>query len=66
MEHIILPLILLLLTILSALLTTYIAQERSFRRWFLIGMVLPFVSIFIAMIVVYRDTKKEEEQAKRS
>lgn len=64
MEHLILPLILLVLTILSALLTTYIAQEYSFRRWFLIGMVLPFVSIFVAMIVVYRDTKREERQQK--
>jgi uncharacterized BrkB/YihY/UPF0761 family membrane protein len=64
MENLILLVAGLVLTILSALLTTYIAQERSFWRWFLIGLVLPFVSIFIAMIVVYRDTRREE-QSKR-
>ena len=62
MENLILLVVGLVLTILSALLTTYIAQERSFWRWFLIGLVLPFVSIFIAMIVVYRDTRAEEQQ----
>ncbi|RAK63537.1 hypothetical protein [Hymenobacter edaphi] len=66
MENLVLLIVCSVLTVLSALLTTYIAQERSFWRWFLIGMVLPFVSIFVAMVVVYRDTKKEEERARRS
>ncbi|MCC3159593.1 hypothetical protein LJ737_20295 [Hymenobacter sp. 15J16-1T3B] len=65
MENLVLLIVCCVLTVLSALLTTYIAQERSFWRWFLLGLVLPFVSIFVAMVVVYRDTKKEEEQAKR-
>ncbi|RTQ47754.1 hypothetical protein EJV47_17695 [Hymenobacter gummosus] len=65
MENLVLLIVGFVLTVLSALLTTYIAQEHSFWRWFLIGMVLPFLSIFVAMIVVYRDAKREEEQAKR-
>ncbi|UYZ59562.1 hypothetical protein [Hymenobacter latericus] len=52
------------LTFFSALITTYIAQGKPFWRWFLIGMVLPYVSIFIAMIVTYLDQKKEEQAQK--
>ena len=64
MESLILFIICLVLTFFSALLTTYIAQSRSFWRWFLIGMLLPYISIFIAMIVVYREHKAEERGAK--
>ncbi|WP_400190256.1 hypothetical protein [Hymenobacter sp. B81] len=51
-----------ILTLLSALLTTYIAQGRPFWRWFIIGLLLPYLSIFIAMIVVYREREAEENQ----
>lgn len=46
-------LLILLLDAGLALITGYIAysRKRSFRRWFLFGMVLPFVSIFIALAV---------------
>jgi ABC-type uncharacterized transport system permease subunit len=50
-----------LIAVLSALLTTYIAQGRPFWRWFLLGLVLPYLSIFIAMIVVYREQRAEEQ-----
>ncbi|GAA4384431.1 hypothetical protein [Hymenobacter koreensis] len=50
------------LTVLSALLTTYIAQGKPFWRWFIIGMLLPYVSIFVAMIVVYREHKAAESR----
>ncbi|WP_303311851.1 hypothetical protein [Hymenobacter sp. BT730] len=50
------------LTVLSALVTTYIAQGRPFWRWFLLGMLLPYVSIFVAMFVTYRDNKAGEDQ----
>ncbi|OON68555.1 hypothetical protein [Hymenobacter sp. CRA2] len=64
MEHIALFIACFVLTVLSALVTTYIAQGKPFWRWFIIGMVLPYVSIFIAMIMVYREHKAEEKQQK--
>ncbi|GAB2947745.1 hypothetical protein GCM10027048_10910 [Hymenobacter coalescens] len=64
MEHIALIVICFVLTVLSALITAYIAQGKPFWRWFLIGMLLPYVSIFIAMIMVYREQKAEEKQQK--
>ena len=65
MEHLALFAAGLVLTVLSALLTTYIAQGKPFWRWFIIGMVLPYLSIFIAMIMVYREQKAEERQLKQ-
>ncbi|KAA9327102.1 hypothetical protein F0P96_17845 [Hymenobacter busanensis] len=65
MPDLILLSICVVITLLSALLTTYIAQGRPFWRWFIIGLVLPYVSIFIAMIVVYREHKAEEREAAR-
>lgn len=51
---------LLLLDALLALVTGYIsyARGRSFRRWFAFGMVLPFISIFVALGVGIADERR--------
>lgn len=53
---------LLVLDALLALVTGYIsyARGRSFRRWFAFGMVLPFVSIFVALGVGIADERRAE------
>jgi hypothetical protein len=47
------------------LLTGYLAQAngRSFWRWFGLGLLLPFVSVFVIMIVATRDQLAEEKLA---
>lgn len=53
---------LLVLDALLALVTGYIsyARGRSFRRWFAFGMVLPFISIFVALGVGIADERRAE------
>ncbi|MCB2377453.1 hypothetical protein LGH70_07665 [Hymenobacter sp. BT635] len=50
----------LFLSIPSALLTGYIAHmnNRSLWRWMLFGFCVPFVAIFVAMVVTYYDQKR--------
>ena len=61
--------ILLIITV-SALvfapITGYIAYNygRSFWRWFGLGMVLPFLSVFIALFVAIRERAAEEKAAR--
>lgn len=45
-----------------ALVTGYIAysRRRSFWRWYAFGMVLPFVSIFVALAVGIADELRAE------
>lgn len=44
-------------------ITGYIAYSygRSFWRWFGLGMVLPFVSVFIALFMAMRQQLAEEQ-----
>jgi hypothetical protein len=51
---------------LLASITMYIAYSHGHSRlkWFVLGMVLPFVSIFIALAVAIRDDRRA--QAARS
>lgn len=53
---------LLLLDAALACITGYIsyARGRSFRRWFAFGMVLPFASIFVALVVGILDERRAE------
>jgi hypothetical protein len=53
---------LLLLDVLLALVTMYIAYShgRSRGKWFVLGMLLPFFSIFIALAVAIRDERRAE------
>ena len=60
----------LLLILAAALLvfapiTGYIAYNygRSFWRWFGIGMLLPFVSVFVALFMAIRTRMAEEKAA---
>jgi hypothetical protein len=48
--------------ILLASVTMYIAYSHghSGLKWFLLGLVLPFVSIFIALAVAIRDERRAE------
>ncbi|MGI4822396.1 MAG: hypothetical protein ACRYFV_14390 [Janthinobacterium lividum] len=48
--------------ILLASVTMYIAYSHGHSRlkWFLLGLVLPFVSIFIALAVAIRDERRAE------
>lgn len=52
--------VLLLFDILLASITMYIAYSHGHSRgkWFLLGLVLPFVSIFIALAVAIRDERR--------
>jgi hypothetical protein len=47
---------------LLASITMYIAYSHGHSRlkWFLLGLVLPFVSIFIALAVSIRDERRAE------
>jgi hypothetical protein len=51
---------LLLFDILLASITMYIAYSHGHSRgkWFVLGMVLPFFSIFIALAVAIRDERR--------
>ena len=57
---------LLLIVLVSALvfapITGYVAYNyrRSFWRWFGVGMVLPFVSVFIILFLAMREQLAEE------
>jgi hypothetical protein len=44
----------------SALVTAYIAHmnDRSLGRWLLFGFCVPFVAIFVAMLVTYLDQRR--------
>ncbi|MFD1875001.1 hypothetical protein [Hymenobacter bucti] len=55
-------LFLLFLDALLALVTMYIAYSHGHSRWkwFLLGLVLPFLSIFIALGVAIRDERRAE------
>jgi hypothetical protein len=55
-------LFLLFLDALLALVTMYIAYSHGHSRlkWFLLGLVLPFFSIFIALGVAIRDERRAE------
>lgn len=58
---------LLLLFLVSLLvfapITGYIAYNygRSFWRWFAFGLVVPFVSVFVALFVAMRERAAEDE-----
>jgi len=51
---------LLLFDILLASITMYIAYSHGHSRgkWFVLGLVLPFFSIFIALAVAIRDEQR--------
>ena len=51
---------LLLFDVLLASVTMYIAYSHGHSRgkWFVLGLVLPFVSIFIALAVAIRDERR--------
>ena len=53
--------------LLFAPITGYIAAShgRSFWRWFGLGLVLPFVSMFVALFVAMRSQLAEEKAANR-
>ena len=48
-------------------ITGYIAYNygRSFWRWFGLGLLLPFVSVFIALFMAMRDKYREEKAARQ-
>jgi hypothetical protein len=50
----------LIVDLLLASVTMYIAYSHGHSRgkWFLLGMVLPFISIFIALAVAIRDEQR--------
>lgn len=56
-------LILVVAALVFAPITGYIAYSygRSFWRWFGVGMVLPFVSVFIALFMAMRQQLAEEQ-----
>jgi MFS family permease len=49
--------------VLFAPITGYIAASygRSFWRWYLIGLLLPFVSMFVAIFMAIRSRMAEEK-----
>jgi len=53
---------LLLFDILLASITMYIAYSHGHSRgkWFALGLVLPFFSIFIALAVAIRDERRAQ------
>ena len=53
---------LLLLDLLLASITMYIAYSHGHSRgkWFALGLVLPFFSIFIALAVAIRDERRAQ------
>ena len=56
-------LIILVSALVFAPITGYIAYNygRSFWRWFGLGMVVPFFSVFIALFVAMRERKAEDD-----
>lgn len=52
------------LSIPSALITGYIAHmnNRSLKVWMLFGFCVPFIAIFVAMVVTYYDQKRAGNQ----
>ena len=55
---------LFLVALFSALVTAYIAHmyDRPLKRWLLIGFLLPFLGIFIALGFAMRDASRAERQ----
>ncbi|RDV14338.1 hypothetical protein DXT99_14520 [Pontibacter diazotrophicus] len=49
------------------LLTGYLAYKykRSFWLWFVLAMVLPFISWFLLVILTWRDERKQLRQQKQ-
>jgi len=49
-------------------ITGYIAYNygRSFWRWFGLGLLLPFVSVFIALFMAMRDRRAEDQEARQN
>ena len=49
-------------------ITGYIAYNygRSFWRWFGLGLLLPFVSVFIALFMAMRQRSAEDQDARQS
>ena len=60
-------LILAVSLLVFAPITGYIAYNyrRSFWRWFGLGLVLPFASVFIILFVAMREQLAEEKAARR-
>ena len=60
-------LILLVSALVFAPITGYIAYSygRSFWRWFGLGMVVPFFSVFIALFMAMRERAAEERAERR-
>lgn len=58
-------LVLAVAALVFAPITGYIAYNygRSFWRWFGIGMVLPFVSVFVALFMAMRTRLAEDRAA---
>ena len=59
-------LILAVSALVFAPITGYIAYNygRSFWRWFGLGMVLPFLSVFVALFMAMRERLAEEKAAR--
>ena len=59
-------LIFLVSLLVFAPITGYIAYNysRSFWRWFGVGLVLPFVSVFIILFLAIRERGAEDEAAR--
>ncbi|WP_375418977.1 hypothetical protein [uncultured Hymenobacter sp.] len=59
--------ILVLAALLFAPVTGYLAamRGRSFWRWYALGMVLPFCSMFVILLVSARDELAAERAARR-
>ena len=53
--------------VLFAPITGYIATSygRSFWRWYGLGLVLPFVSMFVILFIAMREQLAEEKAARR-
>ena len=49
-------------------ITGYIAYNygRSFWRWFGLGLLLPFVSVFIALFMAMRQRSAEDQAARQN
>jgi hypothetical protein len=56
-------LILMAAALVFAPITAYIASShgRSFWRWFGVGMVLPFFSVFVAVFMAIRAQRAEQK-----
>lgn len=49
-------------------ITGYIAYNygRSFWRWYAVGVLLPFASVFVALFMAMRDKWREEKAGRRA